>query len=66
MSYTGPSKYPVTTKSTEQDIYNAMVDSGYIAAAGANNPEFATNDPLSQLQSHPYLYTAYPNFFSQT
>ena len=59
--------YPVNCNSPASCVLKAMQDSGYLAALQAEgNPEYQTaqQNPIGQLQSHPYLAEAYPQYFS--
>jgi len=66
------SKFPVTLASSTSDIYDAFVASGYIAqltnaVQQGQYPDTyltnAKNDPKGWLETHPYLYTAFPDYF---
>lgn len=63
---------PVSLNSSPDCIYWAFNQSGYINAlkssiAAGTYPstylDMAKNDPKTWLQNHPYLYTAYPDWF---
>lgn len=65
--------YPVTVKSPAACIYQAFTDSGYLAAvtascnAGTYPASYLTamkNDPSTWLANHPYLYSAYSQYFA--
>lgn len=70
-SKTAP-KFPVSPSSPPADIMEAFKQSGYWASLQASVDsglyprtylEDAQKDPAKWLANHPYLYTAYPQYF---
>lgn len=57
--------YPVDTTSSPACILQAMKDSGYYGQLNSTQQGSATNDPSTWLHGHPYLYTVYPEYFTQ-
>jgi len=60
--------YPVSVQSPPQLVLQAMKDSGYLAqlqAEGSPEVAAAQNDPVGQLSTHPYLFSAFPAYFKQ-
>ena len=63
------SSQAVTTSSSQNAIYNAFVQSGYISALQGEgltaDVAAARQNPSAWLTAHPYLYTQYPNYFQE-
>jgi hypothetical protein len=66
--------FPVTVNSPPACITQAFKQSGYydqvqqLVASGQEDATYAKtmdSDPSAWLHSHPYLYNAYPQYFSQ-
>ena len=57
--------FPVTVNSDPQCILQAYMDSGYWNMIDASHQAAAKADPVGYLQNHPWLYTAFPTFFTQ-
>jgi hypothetical protein len=70
-------KYPVCINSSPSAVMQAFIDSGYLqdayTAIDAHTAVFVgtkdeflhmlQSDPVGYLNSHPFLYAAYPNYF---
>lgn len=65
-------KFPVTPSSNPNDIMEAFIRSGYWSALEASVRagiyptsylDSARKDPRGWLVTHPYLYSAYPEYF---
>jgi len=57
--------YPVDMTSNKSCILQAFKDSGYWGQLNSTQQANASNDPSSWLHGHPYLYTVYPEYFTQ-
>jgi len=55
--------FPVTENSPPECILLAFKQSGYFDLLNEQQKEAATRDPVGWLKIHPYLYSAYPNYF---
>jgi len=58
--------FPVCPSSPPECIFEAFLESGYYYQLNDQQRQAAQRDPRGWLLSHPYLYGAYPNYFSQT
>ncbi len=57
--------FPVTLESPPNCILQAFKQSGYYSMLTPDQQSAASQDPAGWLSSHPYLFTVYPNYFSQ-
>jgi len=64
-STTSACTFPVTVNSPPSCILQAYYDSGYWNLIDAQHQQWAESDPVGYLQAHPYLYSAYPQYFAQ-
>jgi len=58
--------FPVCLSSPPECIFQAFLQSGYYYQLNPQQREAARSNPVGWLQAHPYLYSAYPSYFSQT
>jgi len=58
--------FPVCPSSPSECILEAFMQSGYYYQLNQQQRQAAQSNPSGWLQGHPYLYGAYPYYFSQT
>jgi len=58
--------FPVCPSSPPECILEAFMQSGYFYQLNPQQQQAARSNPAGWLQGHPYLYSAYPQYFSQT
>jgi hypothetical protein len=56
--------FPVCSSSPPSCILAAFKQSGYFSLLNPDQQAAAQSDPVGWLNSHPYLYAAYPQYFS--
>ena len=58
--------FPVCPSSPASCILAAFQQSGYFSQLNSQQQAAAQSDPVGWLESHPYLYDAYPQYFNAT
>ena len=58
--------FPVCPSSPPSCILAAFQQSGYFSLLNSQQQAAAQSDPVGWLNSHPYLYDAYPQYFNAT
>jgi hypothetical protein len=58
--------FPVCPSSPPSCILAAFQQSGYFSLLNPQQQAAAQSDPVGWLNSHPYLYSAYPQYFNAT
>jgi hypothetical protein len=58
--------FPVCPSSPPSCILEAFQQSGYFSLLNSQQQAAAQSDPVGWLNSHPYLYSAYPQYFNAT